>query len=130
MTGKQSSFEIWENIILTGNTEELKNILNEDVIFYSPVVFKPQKGKVLVMKYLLTAIKIFKNKQFKYTNIIKSKNSSYAEFEAIFDNILVNGVDFIKTKDNLITEFKVFLRPLKGIEIVWEEMRKNLEINK
>ena len=130
MKGKQSSFEIWENIILTGNTEELKNILNEDVIFYSPVVFKPQKGKVLVMKYLLTAIKIFKNKQFKYTNIIKSKNSSYAEFEAIFDNILVNGVDFIKTKDNLITEFKVFLRPLKGIEIVWEEMRKNLEINK
>ena len=51
MNGKQSSFEIWENIILTGNTEELKNILNEDVIFYSPVVFKPQKGKVLVMKY-------------------------------------------------------------------------------
>ena len=124
MKSNQSSFKIWENIILTGNTEELKSILNKDVVFYSPVVFKPQIGKALVMKYLLAAIKIFKNKQFKYTNIIISKNSSYAEFEAVFDNILVNGVDYIKIKDNLIIEFKVFLRPLKGIEIVWEEMKK------
>ncbi len=45
----------------------------------------------------------------------------------MFGDILVNGIDIIKTKNNLIIEFKVFLRPLKGIEIVWKGMRESLK---
>ena len=36
------------------------------------------------------------------------------------------GIDFIKCENNLIKEFKVFLRPVKGIEVVWKEMKKKL----
>ena len=75
---------------------------------------------------MTAAVKVFQNKQFRYTNIINSNNFTYAEFEAKFGNILVNGIDIIKIKNNLIIEFKVFLRPLKGIEIVWKEMRESL----
>ena len=75
---------------------------------------------------MTAAVKVFQNKQFRYTNIINSNNFTYAEFEAKFGNILVNGIDIIKTRNNLIIEFKVFLRPLKGIEIVWKEMRESL----
>tara|TARA_B100000029_G_scaffold345761_1_gene338124 strand:+ start:126 stop:515 length:390 start_codon:yes stop_codon:yes gene_type:complete len=126
MERKISSIEEWENIILTSNTDNLSSILDTDVIFYSPVVFTPQKGKVIVGQYLSAAVKVFQNKQFRYTNIIKSNNFTYAEFEAMFGNILVNGIDAIKIKNNLIIEFKVFIRPLKGIEIVWKEMRESL----
>ena len=126
MVRKLASLEEWENIILTSNTDRLESILDKDVIFYSPVVFTPQKGKIIVIQYLTAAVKVFQNKQFRYTNIIKSNNFTYAEFEAKFGNILVNGIDIIKIKNNLIIEFKVFLRPLKGIEIVWKEMRESL----
>ena len=126
MVRKLASLEEWENIILTSNTDRLESILDKDVIFYSPVVFTPQKGKIIVIQYLTAAVKVFQNKKFRYTNIIKSNNFAYAEFEAKFGNILVNGIDIIKTKNNLIIEFKVFLRPLKGIEIVWKEMRESL----
>ena len=44
---------------------------------------------------------------------IVNKNYTCAEFEAKFDTIVVNGIDLIIIKNNLIYEFKVFLRPLK-----------------
>ena len=121
----------WKNIILTGNSENLINIIDDNAVFYSPVVFNPQKGKKIVIKYLSTAVKIFQEKQFRYVNDISSENSTYAEFQANFNNIFVNGIDYINTKNNLIIEFKVFLRPLKGTEVVWNEMRKKFseEIN-
>ena len=88
-SGNIKSKKEWENIILTSNTDKLESILDKDVVFYSPIVFTPKKGKVIVFQYLLAAVKVFQNKKFKYTNIIKSENYSFAEFEALFDNILV-----------------------------------------
>ncbi len=118
----------WKNILETGNVSIIENIIHENATFFSPVVFTPQKGKKIVIKYLTSAVKMFNNKNFKYTKSLAYGTVSCEEFEARFGNIDVNGIDLITTKDNLIFEFKVFLRPLKGIEVVWEEMRKNLKL--
>ena len=118
----------WKNILETGNVSTIENIIHENATFFSPVVFTPQKGKKIVIKYLTSAVKMFNNKNFKYTKSLAYGTVSCEEFEARFGNIDVNGIDLITTKDNLIFEFKVFLRPLKGIEVVWEEMRKNLKL--
>ena len=86
-----------------------------------------KKEKKKVIKYLSSAVEIFKERNFYYTdNIITDNIRFYAEFEARFDKIEVNGIDFIKFENNLIKEFKVFLRPVKGIEVVWNEMKKKL----
>ena len=37
--------EKWHEIVKSGNTDLLSDILDENCIFYSPVVFSPQKGK-------------------------------------------------------------------------------------
>ena len=121
--------EKWKKIIFTGKLDMLEKIIDENAIFYSPVVFKPQEGKQKVLKYLSAAVKIFQNKDFKYTKIIANNNYTCAEFEASFNNILVNGIDIITTRSNLIIEFKVFLRPLKGIDVVRHAMRENLTSN-
>ena len=122
-----STIKIWKKIISTGDEKQLKNIIHEKAIFHSPVVYLPQNGKEKVFKYLSAAIKTFHGKSFTYTNNIISKNQIYfAEFKAYFDNIEVNGIDFIKCEDSLIREFKVFLRPIKGIEKVWNEMKQRL----
>ena len=118
----------WKKIILSGDVGNLEEIIHKNATFYSPVVFTPQVGKKKVVYYLSNAVKIFKYRDFKYTNIIKNENYFSAEFEAIFDKVIVNGIDIISTKHNLIYEFKVFLRPLQGIEAVWKEMGKQLNI--
>ena len=120
--------EQWKKIILSGNTNNLNEIIHKNAIFYSPVVFTPQVGKRKVINYLSNAVNVFKNKGFSYKKTITNQNSTLAEFEATFGKIVVNGIDLIITKNNLIYEFKVFLRPLKGLEVVWKEMGKRLEI--
>ncbi len=120
--------EQWKKIILSGNTNNLNEIIHKNAIFYSPVVFTPQVGKRKVINYLSNAVNVFKNKGFIYKKTITNQNSTIAEFEATFGKIVVNGIDLIITKNNLIYEFKVFLRPLKGLEVVWKEMGKRLEI--
>jgi hypothetical protein len=39
----------------------------------------------------------------------------------------VNGIDLIQTKDGLISEFKVMVRPLKAVNKVHEKMMGMLE---
>ena len=122
-----ATINTWKTIINSGNHKELAYIIHEDAIFYSPVVHTPQKGKKNVIKYLSSAVEVFKGKNFYYTeNILSDNNRFYAEFNACFDKIKVNGIDFIICKNNLIKEFKVFLRPIKGLEIVWNEMKKKI----
>ena len=90
-------------------------------------MFTPQVGKKKVIKYLSSAVEIFKERNFHYTdNIVTDNIRFYAEFKASFNKIEVNGIDFIKCENNLIKEFKVFLRPVKGIEVVWKEMKNKL----
>ena len=116
----------WKSIIKTGKTSQLNFIIHEEAVFYSPIVFTPQKGKKLVLKYLTAAVNVFKESWFKYINELKSKDQVYAEFSASLKGIEINGIDYIRVENNLIKEFKVFLRPLKGIEVVWLEMKKAL----
>ena len=73
------SINIWKKIIETGDVNNLKNIIHEEAIFYSPVLYTPQRGKVNVIKYLYAAIKAFKDNQFKYLNSITSKNRFFLQ---------------------------------------------------
>ena len=44
------------------------------------------------------------------------------------DGIKVNGVDLITwNRDEKITEFKVFIRPLQGVNALHQKMRAMLE---
>ena len=44
------------------------------------------------------------------------------------DGVLVNGIDMITIDaDGKIIEFKVMIRPLKGINVVHEQMKAALE---
>ena len=45
------------------------------------------------------------------------------EFEAEIDGKYINGVDIIDFDDDqLITQFKVMVRPLQAVNMLWEKM--------
>jgi hypothetical protein len=52
------------------------------------------------------------------------------EFECKLDDVQVNGIDLITVTDNLISEFKVMVRPLKAVNKVHERMMSMLETMK
>ena len=87
-----SPIKKWHEVVATQDHELLKSILSENVIFYSPVVFTPQKGRDITYLYLMAAAQVFNNKSFNYTKEIINKNHATLEFELIIDGIEINGI--------------------------------------
>ena len=113
------------------SADALSEMLHEDVTFISPVVFTPQNGKAVTMQYLLSAGHVFNDTQFRYTKEIEADGRLVMEFEAEIDGKYINGVDIIDfDTDGLITEFKVMVRPLQAVNLLWQKMGEQLEAAK
>ena len=83
----------------------------------------PQVGKKLVIGYLTAAAQVFLNGSFHYLRELIGTNEAMLEFKVVIDDIEVNGIDHIQwNDDNQIVSFKVWLRPLKGIQIIQQTM--------
>ena len=136
-----NALEKWHDIMKGGSSntiEKLDDLLDDNVIFYSPVVFTPQKGKEITKLYLTAASGVFstksseksstKTKKFKYIKEIVDGNQACLEFETEMNGIYVNGIDLISWNDeNKITEFKVLVRPLQAVNTLHQMMGEMLD---
>ena len=137
-----NAIEKWHDIMKNPGpniTEKLDDLLHDDVIFYSPVVFTPQKGKEITKLYLSAAGGVFssnKDKEqskpeeskFRYTKELIHDNHACLEFETEINGIYVNGIDLITWNDeNQITEFKVLVRPLQAVNTLHQMMGEMLD---
>ena len=136
-----SAVEKWYEVMKSNDMDKLDELLAEDVVFYSPVVYTPQKGKDITKMYLMAAGGVFgegtkdtvadSNKSqsnFKYIKEIIGEKSALLEFESEMDGIYVNGVDVISwNEEGKITEFKVIVRPLQAVNILHQKMQTMLE---
>jgi hypothetical protein len=101
-------------------------LLADDVVFTSPVAFKPYAGKPITAAILRGVLRIFED--FRYVREIHdSASGNHAlEFEtgiAGAPGVTVNGCDFIHVNDDgLIDDFKVMVRPLSGATALSEAM--------
>ena len=128
----------WHNHIKGEFHGGFDELLADDVIFYSPIVFSPQKGKDLTTLYLMAAGNTFGGDQsrdgtlqessFKYTKEVLDGNQAILEFETQIDGKYVNGVDIITfNSEGKISEFKVMIRPLQAVNIIHEKMQEMLK---
>jgi hypothetical protein len=118
---------IWHKVALSRDADEISTILADDVIFESPVVHSPQKGKEITAKYLASAGHVLGNDNFRYVGEWHRENSAVLEFETEIDGIKINGIDMISCNDaGQITHFKVMVRPLKAINLVHAKMGEML----
>ena len=105
----------------------LDDLLADDVVFYSPVVHTPQRGKPVTTQYLEAASRTLAGGAFQYTKQDLSGDTAVLEFETSVEGKYVNGVDIIRCDDaGRIVEFRVMLRPLQGIQAVHEQMGRRL----
>ncbi len=118
----------WHEVIQSDDLKMLDEIIADDAVFSSPVVFKPLEGKEMTMMYLHAAGQSFNMEKFKYTKEIHDGMNSVLEFETYIDDISVNGVDIIEwNEDDRICNFKVMIRPFKAVQKVQEKMIEALE---
>jgi len=126
---------------LPGGLDEL---LDDDVVFYSPIVYTPQRGKAITTMYLQAAGQTLpgepttapgsqlsgepnSDKSFHYTKQTVSGDTAVLEFETTVEGKYVNGVDIITCNDaGKIIEFRVMIRPLQAINLVHKQMGEML----
>jgi hypothetical protein len=120
--------DVWHRLVRTRDVSGLDTLLDDEVVFYSPVVHTPQRGKKITAMYLAAAFRVFFNPTFRYVREIDDTGDAMLEFETEIDGVLVNGVDIIKWNEaGRIVEFKVMLRPLKAINLIHEKMAAMLQ---
>lgn len=118
----------WHKVFLNNDLNSLEDIIADDAVFSSPVVFTPLEGKEITIMYLHAAGQSFNMDKFRYTREIHDGMNSVLEFETLIDDVSVNGVDIIKwNQDGKITDFKVMIRPFKAVQKVQQKMVEALE---
>lgn len=121
----------WHKVVKERDENALEQLLSDEVIFYSPVVHTPQPGKKITTLYLSAAFHVFINDTFRYVRELTTANEAVLEFEVEIDGIIVNGIDMIKwNQQGQIIEFKVFVRPLKAINLIHQKMANMLNMHK
>jgi hypothetical protein len=123
---------------LPGGLDEL---LDDDVVFFSPIVYTPQEGKAVTKMYLEAAGQTLpgdkassassgdgSSSRFRYTKQLLAGDTAVLEFETTVEGKYVNGVDIIRANDDgRIVEFRVMIRPLQAINLVHAQMKAMLE---
>ncbi len=101
----------------------IEALLADDVVFTSPVAFKPYPGKPITAAILRGVLRVFED--FRYIREINdAAGADHAlVFEATVAGKKVTGCDFIHTdSDGLIDDFMVMVRPLSGATALAEAM--------
>jgi hypothetical protein len=123
---------------LPGGLDEL---LDDDCVFLSPIVYTPQQGKAITKMYLEAAGQTLPGDKgadgggsggsgggFRYTKEVLAGHTAVLEFETTVQGKYVNGVDIITCNDEgRIVEFRVMIRPLQAVNLVHEQMKAMLE---
>lgn len=128
VTGYSPNIQKWMTYFETHDHTQLPGMLHDDVVFESPVVYTPQKGKRVTLAYLTAAGETLGSDAFRYVRIFDCGSRAVLEFETVMDGKYVNGVDLIEwDSEGLITEFKVMVRPRQAMQSVHAAMGEMLE---
>lgn len=101
----------------------MEALLADDVVFTSPVAFKPYPGKPITAAILRAVMRVFED--FRYIREIGDADSRdhALVFEATVAGKRVTGCDFVHVDDDgLIDDFMVMVRPLSGATALAEAM--------
>jgi len=121
-TTKQS-LKNWHQMIQTGDLSILSNLLADDVVFHSPIAYKPYEGKQVVFFILTNVIQVFQD--FTYHREFYSEDGENAvlEFSANVSGKSLKGIDMIRFNEHgQIIDFEVMIRPMSGLAALAEQM--------
>ncbi len=106
----------------------IEALLADNVVFTSPVAFKPYPGKAMTAAILRAVIQVFED--FRYVREIADTNGRDHAFvfEATVDGKQLTGCDFLHFDERgKIDEFMVMVRPLSAAQALAARMGEQFE---
>lgn len=98
-------------------------LLADDVVFRSPVAFKPYPGKAITSAILRAVVEVFDD--FHYVREIRDPDGvdHALVFAAKVEGLDVTGCDFLRLDaEGKIVDFMVMVRPLRAAEALARQM--------
>lgn len=107
----------------------LNELLADDVVFRSPVTFKPYEGKQVVFFILTNVIQVFENFAYHREFYTEDEQSVVLEFSAVVTEKQLKGVDMIRfNEQGQIVEFEVMIRSLSGLQALAAQMGERIKL--
>src|SRR3954471_20432933 len=104
----------------------LDELFAEEVVFRSPVVFKPYEGRDAVAMLLGAVSQVFED--FRYTDHLETGDSAALCFSARIGERELEGIDLLHFDgEGRINDMAVYVRPMSGVHALAEAMQKKLE---
>ena len=125
----KAAVETWHWVVAGELSEALDGLLADNVVFYSPIVYTPQRGKAVDddvppsgrpdgARRLPTAPSLHE---------VRAGDVGMLEFEGDRRGKYVDGVDIIRCDETgRIVELRMMVRPLQAINAFHEQIRKML----
>lgn len=115
----------WHKFVNEQDEQALTEALADDILFYSPFIWKPKEGKATALLYLRSAVRVLED--FAYHRQFVSENAVVLEFSARIGSLSVKGVDIIQLNaGGQIAAFEVMVRPANGLQALGAAMAQQL----
>lgn len=115
----------WHEIVFNRDTSRLGDFLADDILFYSPVLWKPKQGKMAAFIILSTVMQVFED--FAYHRQWLNGNQWALEFSARVGDFSLKGIDLMQFNEaGQVVNFEVIVRPLNGVQALGAEMARRL----
>ncbi|WP_369243105.1 nuclear transport factor 2 family protein [Streptomyces sp. R21] len=109
-----------------GEFADIEKLLADDVVFTSPVVFKPYPGKAITAAILRGVSRVFTD--FEYVREIADGRDHALVFKAKVGDKEIHGCDFLHMdEDGRIDDLMVMVRPLSAALALSEAMGAQFE---
>ncbi len=104
----------------------IDDLFAEDVVFRSPVVFKPYEGRDAIAMLLGAVSQVFED--FRYTDQVETGDVATLAFSASVGDRELDGIDLLRFDgDGKVRELAVYVRPMSGVNALAEAMGRKLE---
>src|SRR4051794_41412896 len=104
----------------------IDDLFAEEVVFRSPVVFKPYEGRDAVAMLLTAVSQVFED--FRYTDQVETGDAAALAFSARVGERELDGIDFLHfDAHGRIDGMAVYVRPMSGVNALAEAMQRKLE---
>lgn len=101
--------------VVAKDLDAVEDMLADEVVFTSPVAYRPYPGKAITISILRAVVEVFED--FKYIREIQDDHEHAYVFTAAINGLSVTGCDFLTfDEEGKIADFMVMVRPLKAAQ--------------
>jgi hypothetical protein len=107
--------------------ERMTELLSEDVVLHSPILFRGFEGREIVSQVLAHVAATLED--LTYIDELVEDNTVVLRFKADVGDRELEGIDFLELdEDGRVAELTVFMRPLSALNRFNEQMKERLGV--